>query len=165
MRNDERRSELASVANHHHLRNEAARLNETFQTLGRNIFSATRLQKVFLAIGYYEKPVSVDVADVPCSKPAIIGERGVIIGCAAITLHHGVTLHQDFAVKSDADANTIDDRTDRADSVPRFRVARHRWRGLGPTVPLKNRHSRGKKLISDFGCQRSAARYQSANVP
>src|SRR5215471_12566485 len=74
VRMDQSRSELSSVSDDDHLRNESARHQQALDSLRSDVLSAAGLDQIFLTVGNGKISVAVDFPDVPCPEPAIFGE-------------------------------------------------------------------------------------------
>src|SRR6185369_17028936 len=124
---DQRGSKLARVTNNDDLRDEPARLDQTLDSLRRNVLSAACLDQVLLAIRDNQEPIRIDVADVSGPKPAVGGERLFVLGGAVVVaLHNGVALDEALSVFGDSDFVVVHHGADRAYSIPGFGVAGHR---------------------------------------
>src|SRR6185503_20376204 len=165
LRHDQRRGKLPFRANQHHLVHKARPLDRLLDRLRRDVFTARRLEQLFLSIRDSQKPVGIKRAYVARLEPTTIREHSArLVRLVVITAHDVWTTHFDLAVAGNPYVHMRDRPANRTDTKVVHETRRDHWRRFGQTVTLNDRNAGADVDVDEIIGERGAARNQQPNA-
>src|SRR5205823_12282431 len=102
IRNNQHSGKFSFVSDDDSFRDPGIMLKRTLDGLRRDKFSAGSFQQIFFAVGYVQKAIFVDAANVTSLKPVLDECLASFLWFVPIRTKNRGTAHQDFTVGRDS---------------------------------------------------------------